>query len=239
MEGAEGKTGKNPKDHKPPSDSKSAKKRPHNMTTIYMSSTLEWNINCSDINNATTLLNVSTVVEKSIFEGIDPQITPKKLELVSVFVSSICNHTFSPNTPRTLHGMRLLEADTLTKIEFITQVTTQVYCDDCGQQMFTATNSALVSIVNDGSLTSSIYNNSNGTIRAVINPNSTNSTFTLSTTSPTKSPVSSPSTTSPPTRKPRKTRTRKPTPLPTSPPSKKPTQKPSSASVRKSMSNDI
>ncbi|KAL7480584.1 hypothetical protein ACHAW6_006270, partial [Cyclotella cf. meneghiniana] len=229
-EGGSGKTGKDPKEHKEPSESKSAKKRPHDMTTIYMYSTLEWNFNCSDVNNA-TLLNVATVVEKSIFEGIAPQITP--LELVSVFVWSICNHTFLPNTLRTVHGTRLLEEVPLTKIEFIAQVTTQDHCDNCGQQLFTATSSALQSIVKSENLTSSIHINSNGTILAVINPNSTNSTFTLSTSSPTKSPSSSPRTTNPPTQKPRKTRTRKPTPLPTSPPSIKPTHTPSSASPTK------
>eukprot|EP00804_Cyclotella_cryptica_P029791 CCRYP_020655-RH/>CCRYP_020655-RH protein AED:0.16 eAED:0.17 QI:189/1/0.94/1/0.62/0.82/17/1256/1313 len=219
-----GKTGKDPKENKPPSDSKSSKKAPHNTTTIYMYSTLEWNLTCVNISDA-TILYIAKVVEKSIFERIDPKPIPQKVEVGFVLLVLICDRPVSNHTPYTVNAVRLLEGNPLSEIEFITQVTTRD-CDNCEQMMFNATNSALETIVKDGSITSDIQSNS---IQAVINPNRTYSTFTLITSTPTKRPSSFPIATNPPTQKPRKKRTRKPTPIPTSPPSRKPTPKPSSA----------
>jgi hypothetical protein len=150
-----------------------------------MDSVLEWNITCSEL-NATTLLDVAQLVEQSIFDKVSPQLPNEVLDYV--LVNSMCSQPVQAHATYTGPASRVLATGNATSILFQMQIT-GTGCSDCGEQVFNNTNTAIETIVRDGSLTSSIQNKSANLIRVVINPNVTDSTFTTVTNRPTTSPA--------------------------------------------------
>ena len=155
-----------------------------------MRSTVEWNITCSELND-TSIISVAEVVEQSIYEGMQPEMNSMSIELV--LVTAMCNQTVGAHPGYSGPSTRRLQTIPMTEIEFTTTV--KYNCIDCSDEMFDITNSALVTIVDNGSLTTIIQGNSNGVIQAVINPGSTNSTLEDSVTT-TNQPTNRPTTTS-------------------------------------------
>ena len=157
---------------------------------ISVDSSLQWNItSCDELRgNATALLSLAKVIEESIYNGVDPQLTTGE-DVESVLVYELCGEDV-PDHEGFSMDRRLQFADS-SNIGVLTVVSKT--CLDCQEVMFTDTKEALESIVNDGSLITAI-----GTTteigNAAFNPGVV-STFTRITDSPTASPTvsSSPS----------------------------------------------
>jgi hypothetical protein len=117
---------------------------------------------------------------------------PKDLLLEYVYVDKLCNATVGEHTGFPI--ARRLEVGT-SDIKLFEVVSKS--CVGCEEEIFNTTNIALVNIVNDGSLSSSIQNKSGGVITAVINGNIT-SNFIITTSRPTSAPsTATPVTTAP------------------------------------------
>jgi hypothetical protein len=186
-------------------------------TTIEMASTLKWNISCSVLNDPRSLIDVAQIIERSTYDDIAPLLTIETIELVYVY--SICNRMVGNHPGYSGKSTRRLQ-NSISEIKLLTYVSSG--CDRCSELIFNETAHALAQVVDNGTLTKSIQDNSNGTIRASINPG-VDSTYVIvgnPTTKPSTSPTSSP------TPKPSSglapgSPTDKPTPEPTLRPSKK------------------
>jgi hypothetical protein len=145
-----------------------------------MESTLTWNITCSLI-NTTTLIEIANIIEESVYSTMDSTL-PNDLLLEYVYVDKLCNTTFGerPGFPTA----RRLEVGT-SDIKLFQVVSKN--CVGCQEDIFNTTNAALVEVVNDGSLSSSIQNKSGDVIAADFSQNVT-SNFTVTTSRPTSAP---------------------------------------------------
>jgi hypothetical protein len=154
-----------------------------------MESTLTWNITCSLI-NTTTLIEIANIVEESVYNTMDSTL-PNDLLLEYVYVDKLCNTTVGghPGFPTA----RRLEVGT-SDIKLFEVVSKN--CVGCQEDIFNTTNAALVEVVNDGSLSSSIQNKSGDVITADFSGNVT-SNFTVTTSRPTSAPTATPVTSAP------------------------------------------
>lgn len=165
-----------------------------------MESSLQWNISCAELND-TTIVDVAQIIEKSTKDGMDATL-PSYIYLTYVYVYELCDLQVSDHAGYPSPGRRLETASSLIKMFHIVE---QECNYDCSDEIFQATDEALSTIVDDGSLSEAIQTASGDIITAVINAK-VNSTFTVQTGSPSTGPTSSPTTYAP---------TKRPTPQPT------------------------
>jgi hypothetical protein len=188
-----------------------------------MSSNLEWNLTCFEY-NSTALVDVAKVVEQSIFEGVDPQLSNEVLE--HVLVTGLCGKAVQSHDVLLNSSVRLLQAANMSEIILQMQIT-ETGCVDPVEGIFSSVNSALNSIVSDGTLTSFIRRNSTGRIQAVINRSFVISSFSFVSDCPTMNPTHAPS--SMPSKPPSAIPSSSPSLAPTRQPSTNPSSSPSSS----------
>ena len=136
------------------------------MTTIRMDSTLQWNVECSSLDSA-ALVTLAQIIEKSVYDGIESQLSNGNGVLQSTYVSELCDQLVDEHSPYP-DGLRRLQTGSSTDVKLYSVVSSD--CIGCQQEMFTATNNALTTIVENGSLADSIQSESGGTIDVVIDP---------------------------------------------------------------------
>jgi hypothetical protein len=167
-----------------------------------MDSTLQWNLTCDGLND-TLFVELAQIIEEAVFEDMKALLTNDTVDLV--YVSTLCDQTVDNHDGYPVSSLRRLQSFNVSAIGLTTTVSSE--CDGCSETLFNASNSALTTIVDDGTLTESIQNKTNGAIQAAVSPG-VNSSFTVVTKSPTiapnptptKSPIkstNSPTTTSP------------------------------------------
>lgn len=168
---------------------------------------------CSSQNDDATLLANAKIVEASLFDTVSTQLYQNQ-SLDYVLVTEMCNRAI-PNHSGISKTIRLLQASDLSDVRYIMEVS-QI-CVSCGDEaavasgLFEDVEIALNAGINDGNLTRSIQTKSQGTIDAVVEPNSTTSSYSIKSTVP---PTSLP------------------TPTPTRPGTPRPSSKPSGDSIK-------
>ena len=110
------------------------------------------NIDCSQNNNAAA----TNIIQISVKGGMNDQLQSSGVVMLSITVYQICDGSIRRN---------LQSAE--SEIKFYGVATAA--CDNCGTQLGQLTETALVTIVADGSLNDSIKNNSGGAITMDIN----------------------------------------------------------------------
>ena len=173
------------------------------VVTIAMDSALFWNITCP-LNG--TADEVADIVAKSVYDGTVGETDG----LQYVYVYELCGESVS-STPYP-SGRRLQTEESAIRLKSIVTTT----CNGCEDDMFNEATDALVKIVENGSLSESIQDNSGDVIAAAINPDLIVTNSEVITNPPTAAPITmgptvdpdDPSTSSP-----------KPTPKPTPRPS--------------------
>jgi hypothetical protein len=151
-----------------------------------MDSTLQWNIECSGLNGA-TLVNLAQIVEKSVHNGLISQLLDEELQ--TIYVYELCGLPVDEHSPYP-NGARRLQTGSSSEIKMYSVVS--AICIGCQQEIFTVTNNALKTIVENGSLTDSIQSESGGTIEAEIGPVVESSYVTVNApVAPTRKPITS------------------------------------------------
>jgi hypothetical protein len=165
-------------------------------TTVQVDTTLVWNFTCDTI-NSTTLVEVAKIIEKSVYQDLEPQLNAGTT-LDVVYVYELCGQTVETHVGYP-PGRRLQSApqSDIKMFTVISEVCASSDVGQCGQDLFDQADEGLDTIVGDGSLSNTIQDNSGNVITAVIN-GITNSTFNVtSTNAPTRPPVSSTPTSAP------------------------------------------
>ena len=146
-----------------------------------MDASVTWNVTCpldDPVANA-------EITAKSLYDTMDPQLNG---DLQSVIVYELCGEAVLATPyppPDSDRRLQLGESE----IKFKATVTTK--CSACDNQMYQAVDEVLDTVVSDGSLNTSIQNNSNGTLSATIGGVVTTSHSTIS-NPPTKVPTNVP-----------------------------------------------
>jgi|EP00956_Cyclotella_meneghiniana_P031283 hypothetical protein len=161
-----------------------------------MDSTLKWNTTCEIYSSYEDLVAAAKIIELSIIEDISLKLSGDTA-LISVHVYELCNVYLDHGGTTTVNNARRLQVGVLTTDIKIHQIISKK-CTNCSDDMFDESSNALNEIVDEGILTKSIQDNSQGRIKAVINPNNepVASDYITMTASPTVtpgSPSSSPS----------------------------------------------
>ena len=133
-------------------------------------------------------MNLAQVVERSVYDGLDSQSLNGQLQ--NVYVYELCDLPVDEHSPYP-NGVRHLQTSSSSSDIKLYSVVSAL-CIGCQQEMFTVTNNALKTIVENGSLTNSIQSESGGTIVAVIGPDVSSSYDTVN--APTGAPTHKPST---------------------------------------------
>eukprot|EP00956_Cyclotella_meneghiniana_P041850 scaffold242052_cov26-Cyclotella_meneghiniana.AAC.1 len=160
-----------------------------------MDSTLKWNTTCGAYATYDELVAAAKIIEQSVIDMIN---LPGDNTLNLVHVYKLCNTTIDHGGTPVIKKSRRLQVAVVTTDINMYQIVSKQCNTDSSQEMFDDANNALKEIVDNGSLTKSIQSNSQGVIKAMINPNSeaVDSVFVTMTASPTVtpgSPSSSPS----------------------------------------------
>jgi hypothetical protein len=129
------------------------------------------------------------IVEEATYNSVNTNLQ-NDTQLEYAYVYELCNTTVGNHTG--YPSSRRLEAST-SEIKLYQILSKE--CDGCQEEMFNDTTTILQTVVNDGSLSSSIQNKSGDLITATIDPNITSS-FTVITSSPTSAPTAAPVTVS-------------------------------------------
>ena len=163
-----------------------------------MDSTLKWNTTCEEYATYAELVAAARIIEESVIELTPPKL-PGDTNLDLVHVYELCGVFLDHGGTPVDNDTRRLQLDIVLTTDIkMYQIVSKKCITECSDQMFDDANSALNEIVDDGSLTKSIQDNSLGVIKAVINPNNENvdsdyETITASPTVTPGSPSSSPS----------------------------------------------
>ena len=146
------------------------------VVTIAMDATLFWNITCP-LNG--TAEEVANIISQSVYDG-----TVEETDgLQYVYVYELCGEEVSstPYPPR----RRLQAGESAIRLKSIITST----CNGCEDDMFNQAEEALRKIVEDGSLSENIQDNSGDEITAVINTTITDTSSEVITNPPTAAPA--------------------------------------------------
>jgi hypothetical protein len=181
-----------------------------------MNSTLTWNITCSAVNTEAARIDVANIVEESTYGTVGSRLT-SDIQLELVYVYELCGFTIGTHTG--YPPARRLQTST-SDVKLYQVVSKN--CGGCEAEIFNATDTALTAVVNDGSLSDSVEQNSGNTISAAFR--NVTSNYSPATSRPTKQPSLKPVTTkssksnpSPTTLKPATAKSSKSNPTPTTP----------------------
>ena len=113
---------------------------------ILVDSFLEWNIDCNELStNATALSELFKVIEASVYNGIDAQLSSGE-SVESVVVNELCGVNLNGNSGSS-SGRLSGSLSTVSVSAVVSKA-----CADCQESMFSSFNAAFESIVKDGSL---------------------------------------------------------------------------------------
>eukprot|EP00956_Cyclotella_meneghiniana_P026809 scaffold58903_cov38-Cyclotella_meneghiniana.AAC.1 len=163
-----------------------------------MDSTLKWNTTCEAYATYAELVAAALIIEESVIELTPPKL-PGDTNLDVVHVYELCGVFLDHGGTTVDNDARRLQLDiVLTTDVKMYQYVSKKCITECSEQLFHDADNALYEIVDDGSLTKSVQDNSEGLIKAAFNPNGedVDSGYVTVTASPTVtpgSPSSSPS----------------------------------------------
>lgn len=129
-------------------------------TTLRIDVTLEWDVNCSSINDT---LQVAQIFEQAVYEGMHAQLQSTNSSVNTVYVQELCGKSVQNHTGYSGSSSRFLEENNMTDIELYVVVIKA--CASCEKLLWNETNTAIRRIVGDGSLSASVSNKTDGAIQ--------------------------------------------------------------------------
>jgi hypothetical protein len=147
---------------------------------------MQWNATCASLND-TALLEMASAVEAAIYDGLIPTMNGQTLELVYVY--ELCNRSVADHSGYS-DSRRRAQTTPVSDIGVYTVISRE--CNDCQDQLFEETDSALDVIVDDGTLSAEIKDRSTLIDGVIDRQTGVMSTFTVVADSPTNAPTSHP-----------------------------------------------
>jgi hypothetical protein len=147
---------------------------------------MQWNATCASLND-TALLEIASAFEVATYDSLLPIMDGQTLELVYVY--ELCNRSVADHSGYSA-SRRRAQTTPSSGIGFYTVISKE--CNDCQDQLFEETDSALDVIVNDGTLNAEIKDRSTIIDGVIDRQAGVMSTFTIVTDSPTNAPTSHP-----------------------------------------------